>query len=94
MTTLEIVRLRAVGKPIAILSTQIAETVESTSSNTVTIYRRTGLDTDLAVHIRTHEAASTSERSAVGTRLASELRAYGIVEHTVWTEMDKGRGLQ
>ena len=50
------------------------------------MYRRDGLETDVAVHIR-HSGVPASDVSGLGLQLASALRALGLVEHTLWQEL-------
>ena len=52
----------------------------------VTLYRRQGLDTDVAVHIRHPETPGEEGPSRLGLQLASALKALGLVEHTLWQE--------
>jgi hypothetical protein len=84
-TRLEIIHLRSSGEPIESLTDRINRSIGDGSEDacTLTLYRRHGLETDLAVHVR-HRAAQGKGPSDLALRLASELRAYGLVEHTVW----------
>ena len=54
----------------------------------VAVYRRNGLETDLAVHIHSHGEPDAAGQSDLGLRLASALRVHGLVEHTVWEEIE------
>ena len=89
MSRLEIIHLRTAGSSFASLARQIREAIGSEVGGTgvVTIYRRSGLDTDVAVHISSHGKGETASSSALGLHLASALSAYGLVEHTLWEEM-------
>ena len=86
---LEIVHLRSSGEPIESLTDRIRRSIEegSEDASALTLYRRHGLETDLAVHVRRHGRAAGEGPSDLALRLASELRAYGLVEHTVWEEL-------
>jgi hypothetical protein len=88
MKILEIIQLRSAAHPLEELSKQIDDSLRETSpaSAIVAIYRRAGLETDLAVHIHRSATPETGGPSELGLQLASELKAYGLVEHTVWTE--------
>ena len=88
MTRLEIIHLRTAGKSFPFLARQIGEAIGSEVDGTgvVTIYRRNGLDTDVAVHISSHGTGVKAGPSALGLHLASALSAYGLVEHTLWEE--------
>ena len=88
MTRLEIIHLRSSGVPLETLAEGIRRSLEKggEKASTLTLYRRQGLETDLAVHIR-HQATGGEGPSGLALCLASELRAYGLVEHTVWEEL-------
>ncbi len=88
MKTLEIIHLRSSSEPLESLSRRIRDSIiaESKSAETVTLYRRRGLDTDLAVHIQHSGVPGEREPSRLALRLASALRAYGLVEHTLWEQ--------
>ena len=89
MNTLEIIHLRSSGEPIESLGERIRESIwaEGYGTEVVTLYRRHGLETDVAVHIRHREAQEENVPSALAFHLAHALRAFGLVEHTVWEEM-------
>lgn len=88
MKRLEIIHLRSSGEPLDSLGRRIREsiTAQSTDAQTVTLYRRAGLERDLAVHIRHPAGIGRQGPSDLALRLASALRAYGLVEQTVWEE--------
>ena len=89
MNTLEIVHLRSSGEPLESLSDRIKESIwaEAQGAEVVTLYRRQRLETDIAIHIRHNDAAGMNGPSALAFHLAYALRAFGLVEHTVWEEM-------
>lgn len=88
MKRLEIIHLRSSGKPLESLARSIRQSIGEGRSGgeVVTLYRRHGLDTDLAVHILDSGQPATRGPSRLALRLASALRAYGLVEHTLWEE--------
>ncbi len=88
MSVLEIIHLRSYGEPRELVEEWIEESVRRGGDEgaVITLYRRKGLETDLAVHIRRSGAAGAPQPSPLGLRLASALKAYGLVEHTVWEE--------
>lgn len=89
MSRLEIVHLRSSVEPIESLSDRIKESIwaEGKDTEVVTVYRRNGLATDVAVHIRHLDATGRNGSSALAFHLAYALRVFGLVEHTVWEEM-------
>ena len=89
MRRLEIIHLRSSGEPLESLSDRIRESIreKGEQTNVVTIYRRDGLETDLAVHIHNLEVPGAEGPSGLGLKLASALRVFGLVEHTLWEEL-------
>ena len=89
MIQLEIVHLRSSGEPIESLAELISASIREggEEASTLKLYRRHALETDLAVHILSPDVARKTGPSDLALRLASELRAYGLVEHTVWEEL-------
>lgn len=85
MSTLEVILLRASGIPLTELREAIQASIGSMEADAevVQVYRRHGLDTDLAVHIR-HQGGPP-QRSELGLSLAASLQSHGSVQHTVWT---------
>lgn len=89
MSQLEIIHLRASGESAEALGRRIEASLASghEGADRVMVYRQNGLDTDLAVHLH-HRASTQSQRpSAIGLQLASALRSYGLVEHSLWEEL-------
>ncbi len=89
MIQLEIIHLRSSGEPVESLTKLISASIREggEEASTLTLYRCHGLETDLAVHILSPDVAIRMGPSDLALRLASELRAYGLVEHTVWEEL-------
>ena len=89
MIQLEIIHLRSSGDPIESLAELISASIREggEEASTLELYRRHGLETDLAVHVRRHGTPGGEGPSDLALRLAAELRAYGLVEHTVWEEL-------
>ena len=88
MIQLEIIHLRSSGEPIESLTERNSKSIREggEEASALTLYSRPGRETDLAVHVRRHGAAGGEGPSDLALRLASELRAYGLVEHTLWEE--------
>lgn len=88
MSRVEIIHLRTSGESPTVLCQQIRESVktEGDGAELLTMYRLEGLESDLAIHIRQHQPNPEIGPSALGLRLASALRSFGLVEHTVWEE--------
>lgn len=89
MTILETIRLRANAASVEPLIDRLLESVRADRDRleSVEVYRRAGLDSDLAVHIRRPGAAAGSGPGRAGVRLAAALAEFGLVRHTVWEEI-------
>jgi hypothetical protein len=90
VSILEIIHLRSSIEPIEALTDHIRESIwaEGHGTDVVTLYRRHGLETDVAVHIRHRGEKGAPGSSAPAVHLAQALKAYGLVEHSVWEEID------
>ena len=87
MKTLEIIHLRLAGDSPQTLVDVIRKSIGSEPDlMEVRIYRHTRLETDLAVHLHRESAGRNDRVCDVGIRLASLLREYGMVEHTLWVD--------
>jgi len=69
------------GNEIRQLTTGPASGIE------VAIYRRSGVSNDLGVFIVHDDAIPGGGPSRLGVQLASELRQYGMVAHSTWSEL-------
>jgi hypothetical protein len=90
MRRLEIIHLRSSGEPLESLADRIRESIwsEGDQAEVVTMYRRRGLETDLAVHIQHLEMSQAEGPSRLGLQLVSSLAVFGLVEHSVWEELE------
>ena len=94
MKQLEIILLRLPGEAAESLSRRIRRSIGKGADQKieVTLYRRRGLDTDLAVHVH-GTGLSPTELSDLALQIASELKAWGLVEHSSWEEIERPRPL-
>lgn len=87
MNALEIIHLRMAGGSPESLVDEIRKSVDSQSDLVdVRFYRHAKLETDLVVHLHRAIAQQSDRPCECGERLASMLRAYGLVEHSMWVE--------
>ncbi len=89
MKRLEIIHLRSSDRRLDSLGERIRESIRSGGEDqaVLTLYRRHGLETDLAVHVRYTVVPEEAGPSDLGLKLAVALREYGLVEHTLWEEL-------
>jgi hypothetical protein len=87
MNALEILHLRMAGVCPETLVDEIRRSVDSQPDVLdVRVYRHAKLETDLVVHLHRVITQSADRACECGDRLASMLRAYGMVEHSLWVE--------
>jgi hypothetical protein len=72
--------------------TQVMHTMDRGELMNLSIYRSTGYESDLSVHIRCAEDASRQEKSLLGLLLAKGLATFGIVSHTLWIDQQNVAG--
>ena len=88
MKQLEIIHLRSSGEALDSLGHRIRESLGAEHEKTeVRLYRRPGLETDLAVHIHHLEEPGREKSNGLALQLAAALRSFGIVDHTLWEEL-------
>ncbi|MCP4902094.1 MAG: hypothetical protein GY906_34440 [bacterium] len=90
MSRFEIVHLRSSREIVETLRDRIIDTLKDQGSTVakISLYRRDGLETDVAVHISPIGSEPEGLPSEIGLHLAAELRTYGLVEHSVWEELE------
>lgn len=86
MKKLEIIHLRSSVKSFESLRSRIAESIraEGDPGEVVLMFRRCGLESDVAIHIHHHDDSGYDGPSVLGLHLAAGLKAHGLVEHTLW----------
>lgn len=87
---LEIIQLRSTTESVELLAEQIKESIREPEKQDeiLSIYHRKGLESDLAIHLLRRNV-QTDTPSRLSLRLVSALKAYGLVEHTIWKEHEK-----
>ena len=93
MKWIEIIELRSAGNTRKQLETHLQEFIEQvekkTEKQTVKLYTRMMIDTDVSIHLF-HDSSKVKNRgSSLGIRLVSALKSYGLVNHTIWIEKQK-----
>jgi len=88
MKSLEIIHLQYSGEPPEVLGERIRQSINASDEEApvTALYRRRGLETDLAILIHI-DGVQNGAPSDAGLRLASALRTLGLVEHTLWDEI-------
>jgi hypothetical protein len=91
MKWLEIIELRSSGCKRELLEPQlkklINEVAKETEKKAVKSYSRIMIDTDFSIHLFHDSRKVENSGSRLGLRLVSALKAFGLVNHSIWTEM-------
>ncbi len=89
MRWLEIIELRTGGYAREELQKALENLVEDVSHDPenpeVQLYRSYAVATDYSIHLGFHGSGPRDIGSALGVRIATLLKPYGLVNHTVWT---------
>jgi len=85
MNVLETLHLRMYGGDLDDLAELVRiATGARGDSHSVNVFRHSGIQGDLLVHIYRSGPGQTDRPSELGLRLASLFRIHGLVEHSVW----------
>lgn len=91
MKWMEIIELRSVGSNRKLLESQLQNLVDrvnkTSKHKTIKIYSHTTVETDFSIHIFHDSKNVENNGSPLGLRLASSLRVFGLVNHSIWFEM-------
>ena len=92
MKFLEIIELRASGNRRDLLASQLQGIIsileKKSSRQEIKIYTRVLVDSDYSIMLYHDTMKSGTEGSRLGLHLASALKAYGLVNHSIWNELD------
>ncbi|MFC1651220.1 hypothetical protein ACFL2X_06585 [Candidatus Latescibacterota bacterium] len=91
MRWLEIIELRSTTSNWETMATQIQQMItdlnKDTENKSLTAYSHAMIENDFSIHL-THESCGVEKNgSSLGLHLASVLREYGMVKHSVWIEL-------
>ena len=90
MKWLEIIELRSVGSDRELLESQlqklINEVVKETKKQAIKAYSRVMIDTDISIHLFHNSKEVENSGSQLGLCIASALKEFGLVNHSVWVE--------
>ena len=90
MKWLEIIELRSVDSNRESLESQLKKLINEVDKEikkqTIKTYNRVMIDTDFSIHLL-HESKKVDKGgSSLGLHLASALKEFGLVNHSVWIE--------
>ena len=91
MNFLEVIELRSADCHKMDLEPVLHALIEDVSGKAkehrITVFSHMTIDTDFRIHLLHGSLEAQCERSALGLRIAALLKEYGLVNHSVWTEM-------
>ena len=93
MKWIEIINLRSAGAPRESIEQKVPRSVAEVDRGknlvSIQVYRHATLDTDLGVHLLFDSPRLEARPSALGQRLVSLLKEFGLVNHSLWVEEEK-----
>ena len=91
MKWIEIIQLRSVGSDRDLLESQlqrlINEVGKETKKQAIKSYSHVMINTDFSIHLFHDSKKVENSGSPLGLRLASALKDFGLVNHSIWVEM-------
>ena len=91
MKWLEVIELRSVNSNRELLEshlrTLLAAIDKETQQQTIKSYRSVMIDNDFSIHLSYDSTKLENKGSQLGLRLASALKEFGLVNHSIWLEM-------
>ena len=94
MKTIEIITVRLDPRRQDSLLRELRTTLEtqrvSDDRVNVEVYRHATVKTDVSVHLLFESFEPDAQPSALGQRLASALKEFGLVSHSLWIGRERG----
>ena len=94
MKWLEIIELRSVGSNRTLLESQLQSLINEVSQEAtqqkIKVYSHITVETDFSIHLYHDSKEADISGSPLGQRLASALKEFGLVNHSVWVERYNG----
>ena len=91
MNWLEVIHFRAnehkTERLEQIVQHLIDEAKQDAVRGKIIIYRHTLVDSDLSIHLHSNSKTALRNGSEIGLRIASALKEFGMVNHSVWSEV-------
>jgi hypothetical protein len=88
MKWLEIIELRSVERNRELLESHLQKlnnmVAKESEKQSIKIYSRVMLDTDFGIHLFHDSKEVENSGSSLGLRLASNLKEFGLVNHSIW----------
>ena len=91
MNWIEVIQIRISGNSHKILEKQLIhlmKEVNLTTDDQLVVYKQLNLETDVSIHLYHKSQKIESNGSALGLRLVSSLKEYGLINHSGWKEIE------
>ena len=92
MKWLEIIELRSAESNRELLESQLQKLInevdKETKKHTIKAYSRVMLDTDFSILLFHDSIEVEKNGSQLGLHLSSALKVFGLVNHSIWNEME------
>jgi hypothetical protein len=93
MKWIEVIGLRSVDKDREILESKLKglldEMGKGTQNQVIIAYSRLLIDTDFSIHLYHESEKVEHDGSRLGFCLVDALREFGLVNHSIWTEIHR-----
>jgi hypothetical protein len=90
MKWLEIIELRTVDSNRELLESRLEEVIDEVKAEmkqqTIKTYAHAMINTDFSIHLFNESKMAEQFGSRLGLHLASALREFGLVNHSIWIE--------
>jgi len=90
MKWLEIIELRSVGSNRALLESELQSLINEVNQEArqqkIKVYSHITVETDFSIHLYHDSKEAEIGGSPLGLRLATALKEFGLVNHSVWVE--------
>lgn len=91
MKWIEVIQLRLVDSNRELLKSQLQKLIDEMDKKTkrraIKSYSRVMIDSDFSIHLFHDSKKVENSGSPLGLRLASALKEFGLVNHSIWIEM-------
>ena len=87
MKWLEIIELRFGGSNREMLESHLKKLINEAKRQSIKVYCHVTVETDFSIHLKHDSKRADVSGSPLGLQLASALKEYGLVNHSVWIEM-------
>ena len=94
MKWLEIIELRSVESNRTLLESQLQSLINEVNQEArqqkIKVYSHITVETDFSIHLYHDSKEADISGSPLGQRLASALKEFGLVNHSVWVDRYNG----